>query len=121
MTADLFWPGDHRAGELFSEASFVAAMVRVEQAWLTARGISGKIGFVGELPALAIAAEDGGNPVIPLLAALDGPPAVHAGLTSQDVLDTALALCLRDAADRIRTDLDAAIGTLCAMADDHRH
>ena len=33
---DLFWPGDERAGELFSDAAFVAAMVDVEAAWLSA-------------------------------------------------------------------------------------
>ena len=32
--ADLFWPGDHRAGQLMSDAAFLAALVRVENAWL---------------------------------------------------------------------------------------
>jgi 3-carboxy-cis,cis-muconate cycloisomerase len=122
--SDLLWPGDHRAGELFSDASFVAALVRVEQAWLTARGIPGTIEFAGSIGDLAIAAEDGGNPVLPLLAALrekGAPKELHAGLTSQDVLDTALALSLRDAAGRIRADLGAAITTLATTADTHRH
>ena len=33
---DLFWPGDERAGDLLTEESFLAAMVRVEAAWLRA-------------------------------------------------------------------------------------
>ena len=33
--SDLFWPGDERAGATMTEASFLAAMVRVEEAWLT--------------------------------------------------------------------------------------
>ena len=32
--ADLFWPGDERAGDLLTVESFVASMVRVEAAWL---------------------------------------------------------------------------------------
>lgn len=31
---DLFWPGDQRAGDLFSDAAFLAAMVATENAWL---------------------------------------------------------------------------------------
>ena len=77
--SDLLWPGDHRAGELFTDARFVAAMVRVEAAWLAAlhgQGIAQTENDLhdlvgeGDLPALARAAEDGGNPVIPLLALL---------------------------------------------------
>jgi 3-carboxy-cis,cis-muconate cycloisomerase len=122
--SDLLWPGDHRAGEVFSDATFVEAMVRVEQAWLTAQGISANIRFVGGAAALAVEAETGGNPVIPLLAVLrahGAPDQLHAGLTSQDVIDTALALCLRDAATRIQGDLGAAIATLSGTADQHRH
>lgn len=33
---DLFWPGDHRAGDLMSDHAFLNAMVAVEQAWLDA-------------------------------------------------------------------------------------
>ena len=133
--SDLLWPGDHRAGELFSDASVVAAMVRVEAAWLAAlhgQGLAETVpdlrGLVGEgdVPALARAAEGGGNPVIPLLALLRerlGETAarrLHAGLTSQDVLDIALALCLRDAVDRLRDDLGDQIAALAALAGRHR-
>ena len=31
---DLFWPGDHRAGDLMSGTAFLAAMAEVENAWL---------------------------------------------------------------------------------------
>ncbi|MCO8277964.1 lyase family protein [Actinoplanes sp. TRM 88003] len=90
---------------------------------------AGLLALVGpeDLPGLAVAAEEGGNPVIPLLALLrerlgDDPRAgqLHQGLTSQDVLDTALAICLREAAARIRGDLAAQIGFLAALADRHR-
>ncbi|MEV6846284.1 lyase family protein [Actinoplanes sp. NPDC051411] len=119
---DLLWPGDHRAGDVFSDRAFVAAMIRVEQAWLRARGFDGDIRYVGDLEALSIASEEGGNPVIPLLSGIsDAPPELHKGLTSQDVLDTALALCLRDAAARIRDDLDRSVIACAALADRHRH
>ena len=32
--SDLYWPGDHRAGDLMSSGALVEAMVRVENAWL---------------------------------------------------------------------------------------
>ena len=132
---DLLWPGDNRAGEIFSDASVLDAMLRVETAWLAALHEYGLAGpppdlttVVGpaDLPALAARSEDGGNPVIPLLALLrerlDPAPAtaLHAGLTSQDVLDTALVLNLRAAADRLRDDLAAQIDALAGLADRHR-
>jgi 3-carboxy-cis,cis-muconate cycloisomerase len=132
---DLLWPGDDRAGGLFSDAAVLAAMVRVETAWLAALHAQGlaeeapdlaRLAGEHDLPALAQAAEGGGNPVIPLVRLLrerlPGPAAqrLHTGLTSQDVLDTALVLCLRDVADRLRTDLAAQIATLAGLADRHR-
>ena len=34
--SNLLWPGDERAGDLFSDEAFLAAMVAVEEAWLDA-------------------------------------------------------------------------------------
>ncbi|MCM4079785.1 lyase family protein [Paractinoplanes hotanensis] len=154
--SDLLWPGDARSGEICTDASVLAAMLRVESAWLDSSPLSaappaldapasgssgsaspgsgpfgsGLLELAGpdDLADLAAAAEEGGNPVIPLLALLrsrlgDDPRAasLHRGLTSQDVLDTALVLCLRDAAARIRDDLAAQIVSLAALADRHRH
>jgi 3-carboxy-cis,cis-muconate cycloisomerase len=136
--SDLLWPGDSRAGELCTDATILAAMVRVEAAWLAvlhAYGLAGAaddlhdLAGPADLPALARAAEDGGNPVIPLLvllrerlAARDpaAAKALHTGLTSQDVLDTGLVLALREAAGRLRDDLAAQVRTLSALADRHR-
>src|SRR5690606_23980440 len=66
---------------------------------------------------VAAEAAAGATPVIPLLAALraaarERAAVVHAGLTSQDVLDTALVLVLRDAAASATADL----GRACAAA-----
>jgi 3-carboxy-cis,cis-muconate cycloisomerase len=120
---DLLWPGAHRAGDIFTDASVVAAMVRVEAAW-AGEDLDGLIG-PDDLDQLARDAEDGGNPVIPLLRLLRSrarsTAVLHAGLTSQDVLDTALALCLRDAVDRIRAEISGQVAALRRLADEHRH
>ncbi len=134
----LLWPGDDRAGDLMSDGALLAAMVEVEQAWLTAlvrSGIAPRAaghalhGLVStdDLPALASAAADGGNPVIPLVTMLrdrlPDPEAarwLHRGLTSQDVLDTALMLLARDAVAAIRSSLRAQVVALADLATVHR-
>ena len=45
---------------------------------------------------------------------------LHAGLTSQDVLDTALVLCLREAVAAVSADLAAQIAAAARLADEHR-
>ncbi|GGN90441.1 3-carboxy-cis,cis-muconate cycloisomerase [Actinoplanes lobatus] len=138
--SDLLWPGDERAGDLFTDAAVCAAMVRAEAAWLAALVLHGVAapdarddlnGLIGpdDVAAVAAGAESGGNPLIPLLKLLRkrlgarNPAAaswLHRGLTSQDVVDTGLALCLRDAADRIGDDLAAQATTLARLAEEHR-
>src|SRR5689334_2878958 len=102
--SDLFWPGDDRAGDIMSPAAFLAAMVRVEEEWLSGL-VAGDMapsaakadlaGLVGldDIEALSTASEAGGNPVIPLVTLLrkrigdSNPEAarwLHRGLTSQD-------------------------------------
>ena len=119
---DLFWPGDGRVGALMSDWALLTAMESVENAWLAAL-VEHKIapaeaqteirGLLSEddLAALADGAEAGGNPVIGLVQLLrerlSSEPAhwVHRGLTSQDVLDTAVMICLRDVLDRLDDEL----------------
>jgi adenylosuccinate lyase len=62
------------------------------------------------------------NAFIDALAESIGPAAryVHLGLTSSDVLDTALALQLREATDLILAQLDRALGALRTRALEHR-
>jgi 3-carboxy-cis,cis-muconate cycloisomerase len=135
---DLFWPGDNRAGDLMSDATFLAAMVRVENAWLgvlvdagvapvESRADLTSLVSTRDVEAIAAGAEADGNPVIRLLALLreraDGQAArwLHRGLTSQDVIDTAMMLCLRDAFARIRSEIDTQVRTLAALAETHQH
>jgi 3-carboxy-cis,cis-muconate cycloisomerase len=133
---DLFWPGDERAGSLLSGAAWLVAMESVEAAWLAAlveaeiapesarHRVENLIG-ADDVDAVAAGAESGGNPVIGLVAVLrdrlpDEPARwLHRGLTSQDVLDTGLVLCLRDALDRLGVEQRRQIGQLSVLAESH--
>ena len=124
---DLLWPGDDRAGDLFTDEAVLAAMVRVEAAWLQSlitHGVAPPDALLVpeavDADRIARESEAGGNPVIPLLAVLPSARWLHAGLTSQDVLDTALVLCARDAAGAISADLSAQITAAARLADEHR-
>lgn len=135
--SDLFWPGDERAGEHFTPTSLLAAVLRIEEAWLDVLVEAdiapvealAPLGIgVGRILELAVAAEASGNLVPPLLAALradlDLPVAtgrwLHRGLTSQDVVDTALVLLLGEAVRELRLSLEQQIGLLADLAREHR-
>lgn len=133
---DLFWPGDERAGELMSEAVLLDAMVQVEHAWLDALVVSGLAPALSDsdltglitsddVDELARSAEAAGNPVPALVAMLrsrtgiDTATWLHRGLTSQDVLDTALMLALRDVLDRLLDEVRSHIIALSILAERH--
>ena len=139
--SNLLWPGDQRAGDLFSDEAFLAAMVAVEEAWLDALAGSGiapggvaKLDLqrlVGpqHLPVVASASERGGNPAAALVDVLraaladvsaDGAAWLHRGLTSQDVVDTALMLCARDAVGVMTTALREQVRLLAELVEVHR-
>jgi 3-carboxy-cis,cis-muconate cycloisomerase len=79
-----------------------------------------------DLASVVAKAADAGNPVPPLVRALQdavGPEAaraVHVGATSQDILDTALMLLARDAIDAIDADLTTAAADAALLAAAHR-
>jgi 3-carboxy-cis,cis-muconate cycloisomerase len=134
---DLFWPGEHLAGELMSDAAFLTAMLTVEEAWLNAlvdaeiAPPAARTPLTGRLDAdaaevIALGADSDGNPVSSLVALLRQrtPEAtsrwLHRGLTSQDVVDTALMLCLRDVLDRIAAEVATQVDALSELTDAHR-
>jgi 3-carboxy-cis,cis-muconate cycloisomerase len=137
---DLFWPGDERAGDTMSEGAFLAAMVRVEEGWLAGLVSSGIAPYAakadlaglvgpGDVGQLAAAAEAGANPVIPLVSLLrgrvretneDAATWLHRGLTSQDVVDTAMVLCCDEALGRVESDLRDQVAALVRLAEEHR-
>jgi 3-carboxy-cis,cis-muconate cycloisomerase len=121
------------AAGIVGDAALLTAMVDVEAAHLAAlveAGIaSGPVAFDAagiDLPALAAASAGGGNPVIPLVAALrKAAPAplsdaVHLGLTSQDVLDSALMLLAARSIDAAADPIGRVLHGLAVLADAHR-
>ena len=74
---------------------------------------------------LAAAAGAGGNPVIPLVRAIeeragDAGRYVHYGATSQDALDTAMLVVARRALVALGGELTAAVDAAAALAAEHR-
>lgn len=144
INAGLLTPGGHRAGDLLDDRAVARAVLRVEAAWVVAQS---RLGLVSDdvarvareavgrvaldeaaLNELALAGEGGGNPVIPLLADyraavkdVHGAPvtAIHASLTSQDVMDTALALVLSPARELLAADLRRTGDALAELVEDH--
>ncbi|OMH34929.1 lyase family protein [Tersicoccus sp. Bi-70] len=141
----LFAPGTAATADAVGDAAFAQAMLDVEAAWVHAQADLGlapaeaadtvaRAAVVGslDLAAIGVEAENGANALIPLLAQLRGavtaadPAAdravrfVHRGLTSQDVIDTALVLLLRRAADTTLADAEAVAAHLRDLAVEHR-
>lgn len=134
---DLFWPGDHLAGDLMSNGAFLSAMVAVERAWLDglvdagvapreARANLSDLLAHGDAETIARAADADGNPVSALVTMLRERSAeptarwLHRGLTSQDVVDTALMLCTRDVLMRIGGEFVTQVRALSELAEIHR-
>ena len=134
---NLLWPGDQRAGELMSDAALLGSMVAVESAWLDALVAAGLAddctgadlaGLVSaaDTELLAVKSEDGGNPVIALVALLRDRASgqvsrwIHRGLTSQDVVDTGVMLATRAVVDELMSQLAHQISVLSALAATHR-
>jgi 3-carboxy-cis,cis-muconate cycloisomerase len=121
-----------------TDAALLGSMVATESAWLSAlvaAGLAPAGCAAAELSdlvtsqdceALAVGAEDGGNPAIPLVKLLRQraepavAPWIHRGLTSQDVVDTGLMLAVRAAADDLTTQLAQQISTLSELVTRHR-
>jgi len=114
---------DERCAELLSDARFLAAMARFEAALARASATVGLVpladaetiarvcvGASFDAAQLARGARHAGTLAIPFVKNLTGQVAavseeaaryVHFGATSQDVIDTAAVLCLREAAGRV--------------------
>ena len=133
---------DEACAELFSDARLLAAMARFEGALAEA---SARAGIVSAADATTISqvcsgakfdaaaiARDGrraGTLVIPFVKSLTAQVAavspeaarwVHFGATSQDVIDTAVVLCMKDASPRL-LELSRRVGNAAAaLAKAHR-
>jgi 3-carboxy-cis,cis-muconate cycloisomerase len=127
---------------LFSDRTTLGRMLGVELALAAAEAAAGVIprGAAGpiaaacnparfDLDAIGNAARASGNIAIPIVKALTAEVArrdaeaarfVHWGATSQDIIDTAAVLAMRDGANLIGRDLDRAIKSLAALARRYR-
>ena len=122
----------------FSDSAWIAGMLTVEaalarsQSWM--RLAPDALGPAIEamrpedldIAALGVQAGIAGVPTIPFVQAVqkrlpaDLERYFHKGATTQDIIDTALVLRVRDALDLIACDLSAIIAGLSRMADRHR-
>lgn len=136
LTADLL--AEPGCSALFEPAAFVQALLDVEaalalaraeaglQSWPSAREVEAacRVEYF-DLPALIEAGRRGGTLVAPLVAALaarlggEAEVELHAGTTSQDLLDTAMALQTRRGLALVEAQALAAAETLLALADAH--
>ncbi|MDN5588420.1 MAG: 3-carboxy-cis,cis-muconate cycloisomerase, partial [Brevibacterium sp.] len=141
----LFAPGDLRGAEAIDDVALVSALGDVESAWINAQAHAGLISADAraeavagieattrsllsdgsELETLAADAESGGNPVIPFLKAIrsrlnhEASRALHMGLTSQDVLDSALGLLMSRVARQANARLDVIGELLVGLSESH--
>ncbi|MBV9653358.1 MAG: adenylosuccinate lyase family protein [Acetobacteraceae bacterium] len=122
----------------FADLARVRAMLAAEAALARAEGSLGLVpdGLADAIEAVNPSSLDiaalgrqtavSGVPSIPFVKAVQKrlPSALeksfHKGATTQDILDTALVLCMRDALDLVAADLDAVLAALAKLADTHR-
>ncbi|MEM9796029.1 MAG: lyase family protein [Pseudomonadota bacterium] len=137
LTGHLFADGE--IARLFSDSAVIRAMLIVEGALAKAQGEVGMIpaesaAFLHRAAmevsidpaALADATAQNGVPVPALVAAFraameapDHAQYAHWGATSQDIVDTAMALRTRQALSLIEARLDAALSKLADLAEHH--
>lgn len=127
---------DDEVAALFSSDAMAARMLDFERAWTVALREAGQCdaeaarialeaidGYSFDLTAIASAADRDGVPVPALVSGLrdragpQGASAIHAGATSQDVIDTALVLALSDALDLFCNRMDRFDAVLATLAD----
>ena len=126
----------------FGERAFLAAMLAFESALAEAQAAEGVIpassaqaiaaacrAFQVDIDAFVAEGKRSATLAVPLARLLkaqvasaspDAAAHVHLGATSQDVLDTAMALCLKPCLEEADRTLDAAIRALARKAREHR-
>jgi len=139
---ELLDPGAWRTVALTDDSAVTQALLDVEVAWVR---VQRSLGLVDDAVVRVVAdagsaaaydvgsvarrGESGGNPVLPLLTDLrsavadhssNAADALHRGLTSQDVLDSALMLVASRVLGALRGSLLGAADALARLADAHR-
>lgn len=131
-----------------SDANYLLHLLQVEAAWTAVLAEHGLVTEAQaeaaaeaadprhladyDLIGLAHDGQNGGNVLIPALKAMRAraaqaaptepgvSTAIHVGATSQDIMDTAMMRMAAQVAGTILADLRAAVGSLAAMATEHR-
>jgi len=138
---NLFYKKD--VNELFTAESFIQYMLQFEAALANAQAKHNLIPVAAakiieqnctasfiNIESLTEEAAQGGNAAIPLIKQLtqlvktkdtEAAKYVHFGATSQDTIDTAIMLQLRDALKIIYNDLQQLINQLAALTEAHRN
>jgi 3-carboxy-cis,cis-muconate cycloisomerase len=136
LFADIFGSAEMRT--VFSDDNTIACYVRAEVALAVAQG---KVGVIPREHADTIAAkaprvvldraelrkeaENVGYPILGLVRQLSAALGeagryIHWGATTQDIMDTAVVLQVRDGLELVERDLDAVATALQALAIEHR-
>ena len=136
LTGPLFATDAMRSA--FSDRARLAAMLKAEAALARAEAAHGLApeALAGAIETLSVDSFDltalgkdtavAGVPVIPFVKAVQAmlPPelerAFHRGATTQDIVDTALVLQMREAFDLVAQDLAAILDGLASLAQTHR-
>ena len=129
LPGDLSWAGT-LAESTTSDTQVAGAMARFEVVVtnvLAEHGLAARVSIDEpdiDVRRLALDAVPPGNPTVPLVAALrrgaaDG--AVHRGLTSQDVVDTALMMVASSVLSQVESDLVVLAERLSRLAGARRH
>jgi 3-carboxy-cis,cis-muconate cycloisomerase len=123
---------------VFADRARLAAMLKAEAALaraearfgLAPEGLADAIEAIGpdelDLQGLGARTAVAGVPTIPFIAAVrkrlpkELEPGFHHGATTQDIVDTALVLQMREALDLIGSEVKAAIAGLMKLAHEHR-
>ena len=115
---------DEEVGQLWSADAQMAHMLRVEAAWSKALGapeLAEKIArFSPDIDDLRAGAAKDGLPIPALVRQLKqafGPDNIHTGLTSQDVIDTALILTILETNAALDARLEALIKAFSDLND----
>ena len=136
MPSEGLFPGSPPAMTAATDGdTWIAAMLEVERALAVAEERAGAVPagtasavteaarvFVLDAGVLQADGARAGTPVIPLVRALaaSGGSWVHWGATSQDIIDSALALVARRASGVLLDDIDGVVDQLGVLADRYR-
>lgn len=118
-----------------SDDAFLGQILRFERELAAAAGQAGVLddaevatahatidGVQLDTAEISAASASGANPAIPIVKALKAidPTGIHPGATSQDAIDTALVLCLKQAGQPLLTQLNRVQELLADLALKHR-